>query len=131
MIHTIFSIATGEILCIYSGENLIGNLALYPDAGSYEGEVSDECYFVDGIPVSRPLMSVTLDKYSFLADGADGVTITGAPAGSMFVARHESGAKVSGLISDPDVFQSDIAGLYRLQIELWPYLPWTGVVVGN
>ena len=127
MEFTLFDVSSGLVLCRYCGQNVEGNLSLYPNAASIEGSFSDE-YFIDGgCPTLRPVMAIGIDKTVIQSDGIDSATITGSPPGAAFFATNGTDS-VSGPIADPDWFATAVAGTYRVKVTCWPYLDWEGTI---
>ncbi len=84
-----------------------------------KGIVTDY-YVEDGQAKLRPSMSITWadGKNTILANATDTCTIEGVPAGAT--------VRVDGEPAFLNTFGADTPGTYRVEVECWPHLPWTG-----
>jgi len=69
-----------------------------------------------------------VDKLSFLADGIDHVTITGAPLGAFTATNVITGDTVSGPISGLDTFSTTISGNYKIKIVSFTYFDFEAII---
>lgn len=87
-------------------------------------------YVLDNTVTPRPVQTITLDKLTLTADGAEVVTILGVAVGSTIA--------ISGLLpentafsetcSDPETFSTEIPDTYTLTISCFPYLDFTATI---
>jgi len=118
----------GKILCITTGN---GDFLVYNDyiiAIDYESNASlfsgnmDDFYYSEGLVINRPSQTITLDKTTFIANGVDSITITGAVTGSTMTIKGKIIPEQSGTCDNPDYFITELPDTYTLTISNFPYL---------
>lgn len=79
--------------------------------------------------VPRPVMGLSIDKTSIAADSVDKATITGIPAGALYIIPSR---RLSGVVNDGFLeITSAVAGAFDVVIELFPYQTWSVTVVAT
>ena len=127
MIITVFRKTDGMILrTVDSNDHMTDTQCSseedYLEVGPYGGDT----YYVDGVVLSRSAMSISLDKTGITANGTDKATISNCPEDAEVFSNGDSIGIVGadGLVE----ITSTVPKTINLEIILFPYLNWTGVI---
>jgi hypothetical protein len=125
--YTFFNPQTGEIQINYSGENILGMLEALPEFSYITGHhFYETSYIQNGEAISRPTMSIFLDKPSILADGVDILTISGIPVNANIKIRKDATLLQDTVINGIETFLTNDPGEYILEVECFPYVTFKG-----
>jgi len=122
---TIYNEITGSVQQIGVCSDTVSQLQEslnFPERAVEGHYYSKANYFLLDVPTNRPTQPITLDKTTFIANGVDSVTITGAVTGSTMTIRGDTTTEQSGPCDNPDYFITEIPDTYTLTISNFPYL---------
>jgi hypothetical protein len=68
---------------------------------------------------ARPIMSISLDKTSVVANGTDEATFTGVPVGATV---RIDGGETFPMLNETLLFSSDTVGTYKVTFSSWPHV---------
>ncbi|MBB4000978.1 hypothetical protein [Aurantimonas endophytica] len=77
--------------------------------------------------VPRPAITATVSKAAILADGADKAVISGLPKPCVVRVDGQSVERKGGTLT----LTADVPGTYRIEVDQWPYLPWSVEIVAT
>lgn len=126
--NTYFLPETGQIQCVYIGDEIDAMNLLYPDCERVEGASNPDADYVNaGVITPRPTFPLSADKSVIVANGIEEVTFSGFPVGAAF--------SVSGPSSDRWVetessvaITANVPGAYRVKVSMFPYLDQSVVI---
>ena len=128
----IYKIATGEIMSIIDAPEDWIQLTVSEEESFLETNLVHQnlYYVVDDTTTLKPVQNTVLSALELTANGTDSVTIINAPIGASckIIDSATEVLIVEGLIDGTDSFSTDDPGIYKIKIELFPYLPWEGVI---
>lgn len=127
---TFYNPLTGEIQCVYSGQNPEGQKAALSEYSWIEGHYDHSTQYIsEGEAVNRPEMGIVLDKLNISADGEDEILISNIPADTTIkVFNHSTGTKIETVSSGTDTFSSVESGEILLIFENFPYIPYQVII---
>lgn len=123
---TYYDPATGLIIGWHTTGALDALDAAYSNYERIDGLYDGREYRIDLeslTAVPRPALSVSADKASITADGADVLTVTGVPAGAKVTVWGPAPAEFT-TNGGPLELTAGAEGLYRIRVDLWPYRTW-------
>lgn len=125
--YTFFDPSSGEILFNYSGYNLQGMLDEMPSSSFIDGTYDyNQKYFLNNSPTDRPIMTISLNKASILADGIDTLTISSIPEGAILRIKGETFFVEEIVSGGIETFLTNSTGNYIIEVEKFPYITFKG-----
>lgn len=110
----------GLILRSYSGPIDMLTKQLQDGEFLLIGEGSGRYQYVSqGEILDRPVMPITMDKLSMVADGADEIVVTGVPVGALVT----FGALQVTATESAITLSTEYPGVIKFSVELFPYQP--------
>lgn len=122
--HIMFDPIPDEMLQLLKEQNKIfveyqGNLS--------PSQIIDEYYVNNGVLKKRPLMKIICNKTEMIANDIDEIKLENVIKGSLVIVNNFSDTSKDETIT----LTTDIAGEYKIQIDLWPFMTWEKVVTAK